>query len=447
MDSLRLDTLAGHLVDWHNRRFWARRITVSHVQSMGYVVVPLVDPADKGTLPVLTDEAPAGKGAGDGAAGATLRERAMARAQQGEAPAPGPAAAPEAGRGSGARAAAAAPLKAAFTEDFIPPLNAKAVAGFASRHGAAQAQPGKDAPVRQVQADGAAPQQTQLRWLLTAQIQVGRSRTRVLVGTGLSPAVLGRRLVNTPLLVLGLALPMVAAYAGWQLGRTPAAATVGSTAGAASAAASSAAGAASSASAAPRADAGPAASSASSAASMQPLAPPTSAASSTAATATAPVAAAVGLAAASAPVASPASPVEKPPEKPPNAEPTLGQVQLPSLGPIIDERRRAAAAARAASAGAPGKTTPAMQVAKSLLGAPAFAVSTRLLRTRTESQLVEEAMRALLIGPDNPGMHVEALKAGEDWRVVGWPYVDRAQAERARAFLASRGMKVEVIDF
>ena len=184
---------------------------------------------------------------------------------------------------------------------------------------------------------------------------------------------------------------------------------------------------------------------------MQPLAPPTSAASSTAASATAPVAAAVELAAASAPVTSPARPTEKAPEKapekPPNAEPTLGQVQLPSLGPIIDERRRAAAAARAASAGAPATATPAMQVAKSLLGAPAFAVSTRLLRTRTESQLVEEAMRALLIGADNPGMHVEAMKAGEDWRVVGWPYVDRAQAERARAFLASRGMKVEVIDF
>ena len=81
------------------------------------------------------------------------------------------------------------------------------------------------------------------------------------------------------------------------------------------------------------------------------------------------------------------------------------------------------------------------------MGAPAFAVSTRLLRTRTEGELVAEAMRALLVGPNTPGMHVEAMKAGEDWRVVGWPYVDRAQAERARAFLATRGMKVEIIDF
>lgn len=148
-------------------------------------------------------------------------------------------------------------------------------------------------------------------------------------------------------------------------------------------------------------------------------------------------------AAASTPVAAAATPALQPP----NAEPTLGQVQLPSLGPIIDERRRAAAAARAASAALRPTATPAMQTAKSLLGAPAFAVTTRLLRTRTESRQVAEAMRALLVGPDNPGMRVEVMKAGEDWRVVGWPYVDRAQAERARAFLASRGMKVEVIDF
>ena len=48
-------------------------------------------------------------------------------------------------------------------------------------------------------------------------------------------------------------------------------------------------------------------------------------------------------------------------------------------------------------------------------------------------------MRALLVTTDMP--------AGEDWRVVGWPYADRAQAEKARALLAARGMKVDVIDF
>ena len=248
MDFLRLDTLAGHLVDWHNRRFWARRITVAHVQSMGYVVLPLVDPAGSAALPVLMDVAPSGPdAAADGATGATLRERAMARAQQGAAAAEAaPAATAVAAAPAAAPASpAAALLKAAFSEDFIPPLKAAAVATFASRHGAAHAQPGKDAQVRQVLADAAAERGLHQRWLLTAQIQVGRSRTRVLVGSGLSPAVLGRRLPNTPLLALGLALLVAAAGAGWALMRAPAgAASAAAGAAAATAAAASAASAA-----------------------------------------------------------------------------------------------------------------------------------------------------------------------------------------------------------
>ena len=56
-------------------------------------------------------------------------------------------------------------------------------------------------------------------------------------------------------------------------------------------------------------------------------------------------------------------------------------------------------------------------------------------------------MRALLVTPGTPQMHVDVMPAGEDWRVVGWPYTDRALAEKARALLATRGMKVQVIDF
>ena len=78
---------------------------------------------------------------------------------------------------------------------------------------------------------------------------------------------------------------------------------------------------------------------------------------------------------------------------------------------------------------------------------PAFALSTRVLRTRAESEQVTAAMRALLVTPGTPQMHVDVMPAGEDWRVVGWPYTDRALAEKARAMLATRGMKVQVIDF
>jgi len=42
---------------------------------------------------------------------------------------------------------------------------------------------------------------------------------------------------------------------------------------------------------------------------------------------------------------------------------------------------------------------------------------------------------------------VDLVPAGEDWRVVGWPFAQRAQAEGARGMLATRGMRVTVIDF
>ena len=96
----------------------------------------------------------------------------------------------------------------------------------------------------------------------------------------------------------------------------------------------------------------------------------------------------------------------------------------------------------AAAAAAPAAAAAAVAAASN-----AFAVSTRLLRTRTESEQIAAAMRALLVTAGMPQMHVEAMPAGEDWRVVGWPYANRAQAEKARLLLAARGMKVEVIGF
>jgi hypothetical protein len=174
----------------------------------------------------------------------------------------------------------------------------------------------------------------------------------------------------------------------------------------------------------------------------------------------------------------PPAPASAPPavERPANVEPRLGKVDLPSLGPAIDERRRrardaAASAASAASAAGAGQaarqpaatgepaaaaapanrgTAPAPVAAPVVAPAPvgpSFAVSTRLLRTRSESEQVAAAMRDLLSRQPGTPVRVEVLAAGEDWRVVGWPYTDRALADKAQALLASRGMKVQVIDF
>ena len=130
-----------------------------------------------------------------------------------------------------------------------------------------------------------------------------------------------------------------------------------------------------------------------------------------------------------------------------DVEPTLGRVSLPPIGPRADERRKAAEQAIEAQVASSRAMAAAAAAAAEAAASNAFAVSTRLLRTRTESEQIAAAMRALLVTAGMPQMHVEAMPAGEDWRVVGWPYANRAQAEKARLLLAARGMKVEVIGF
>ena len=78
---------------------------------------------------------------------------------------------------------------------------------------------------------------------------------------------------------------------------------------------------------------------------------------------------------------------------------------------------------------------------------PVFAISTRALRTRAEADQVRVAMQALLQTLGHARMQVDVLPQGEDWRVVALPFAQRADAEKGRALLASRGMRVAVVDF
>jgi hypothetical protein len=173
-------------------------------------------------------------------------------------------------------------------------------------------------------------------------------------------------------------------------------------------------------------------------------------------------------------------------------EPHLGRIEMPSMGlPRLDralakarERKQAGPAESSASTAsapstatarqepavpAPAPAVPAVArrpppplvaapastsavesgVPPPLAGPPgaAFAVSTRLLRTRAESEQTMAAMRALLLAAGARTVQVEIVAAGDDWRVVVWPYHRRADAEKARSQLAARGMRVQVIDF
>ena len=78
---------------------------------------------------------------------------------------------------------------------------------------------------------------------------------------------------------------------------------------------------------------------------------------------------------------------------------------------------------------------------------PAFALSSRRLRTRAESEQTMTAIKSLLASAGHHSVQVEVMPAGEDWRVVGWPFGQRVQAEKARTLLASRGIRLEIVDF
>ena len=123
MSELSIDDVAARVVAWHNRNPLARRLRPADVGSVGHVAQPFFDPD---APPPSGWEAPAG----------SLLARAMARARAG-LPRP---------RGRGTAGA----LRAAFREDFIPPLRPDEVAALAARHGVERDDEPVDAPVRVV---------------------------------------------------------------------------------------------------------------------------------------------------------------------------------------------------------------------------------------------------------------------------------------------------------
>ena len=65
----------------------------------------------------------------------------------------------------------------------------------------------------------------------------------------------------------------------------------------------------------------------------------------------------------------------------------------------------------------------------------------------TAGQWIAEALTALLVVPGSPVQRVDVLPAGDDFRVVAWPYPGRDEALRAQAALQARGHRLQVISF
>ena len=447
MEDLRpdsLQTVAARVVAWHNRHPLARRITAEQVQSVGYVGLPYLPPAAKAAAAGTPKPA---AGEAEALAGASLRERAQARAKQ---------AAGEAAEAPAKASRAQRSLKAAFTEDFIAPLSPRRVARWAARHGVPLDQPPRGAPLRLVEPDAAwaaKARELQTLYVLTAMVESRGKRVRMLLSPSADTAVLGKHLWSPPRLAagavaglgglasIGLALALL-----WQQPPTPAPIAAGRTrvvteesktrveppAGAAS---------------------------------LPSIKPPSMRAAALADAGLADPAAPASAAASGATVLRTSPPVD--------VQPSLGRIHLPSLGlPRGDEaivaarERRLAQQGSAASAALPTPSAApagiaAQPSAPSIAAAasaapvaaappappPAFALSSRRLRTRAESEQTMTAIKSLLASAGHISVQVEVVPAGEDWRVVGWPFGQRAQAEKARTLLASRGIRLEIVDF
>ncbi len=504
MDNLRLSAVADRVVAWHNRHPLARRISAAQVHAIGYVALPFAaeapvpaptvasetpTPAQLAAeaiaaaaampLPLLTDVALAAAteaaevaevaeaaDAADAAnpanptEGSRLRERALARARE-------QAADPHRPHGvHGVKAAALqatlapATLKRDFSENFIDTLTPRQVARFALKQGRVLARAPLDGPVREVRADGGhrgrVPAQV---YLLTAVIETDTRKSRVLLGNG--PQVLGRRIHSGPRIAALAALgACVVGTPLWLLQPTASMPTPE-----------------------PMADRAPG----SMAAPGTEAEPALATAATAAASATLP--ATVGPAPPStAPAEGPAPVVpmiEPAPSAPVEPEATTRR-RVVAIVPLLSDEQKAlareqrqalmAAAAPAApavsvpvpalpappappapapfrSAAQPPAASPAPSPARApaVLAtaptAPVFAISTRTLRTRSEADQVRVAMQSLLLTLGQEQVQVDVLPQGEDWRVVALPFPRRADAEKGRALLASRGMRVVVVDF
>jgi hypothetical protein len=477
MDDLRLHAVVARVVAWHNQHPLARRITAEQVNSVGYVSVPYtapgmrppsapvspapppaavpvplpdeptdidpvietedpgaividVDPESQGsagsgadadadadadtdvaTATATAGPSPAAVAAHTAPAGSSLRARALSAEGASALPAgavPGPV--PQA-----ARPSPGAPRTLVCSEDFLAPEPVDKVLDWVRRHGLALADEPVDGPVHQVPVDAAllpAGAGVAQLWVATAAIEIGGRRHRLLLGGGDQPAVLGRRVPSRPRLAGAAAAPCLllsaAVWLMWPAAAGPTVALAAATEPAASAALA-----------------------------VAGLPVAASAAESGASA----VAVAVGV------DSGPDGASADPPRLPGLLDDDAKARARAAVAAVRAERHGPAPASSAAAVSSPAAPPAAPAAKPAPPPAVLFGLSTRPLRTRAEAEQLQAAFQALLGGAPGSPLRVEMLPAGEDWRVVCWPYERRADAARARALLQARGLSVELVDF
>jgi hypothetical protein len=430
-----MERLAEQIVAWHNRHPLARRIAVDDVHTIGVVALPFVRAsAEAGGLvePVLTDAVSFDELAAaprpSAAAALLQRLRGLAR----RVPVPG--------------------LKPrtqwrAFSERFLPGLSPGRVEGFALAHGFMEppATP-ETRPWRVIVIDEALASRHS-GWpfeiyLMTAGIDRGTKRTRVLAGRGIPSEIAGRRLWD-PIRVGAAAavLVLLAAGAAWWL-RPQAAVEVAPEP--------------------PVAASAPLPASAPAVVASAPALPASEPASGVEAAASAPLAA-----------ASEPDPDAPPPDirprlvertdgikRPPllRSQPAEGSASAPDKAAQTDGKadgkadktsgKSAEKSAEKATDTKPDPVDPRLvRMAKSpdkivvaLVGPPG---------SKAEAEALLKKMQASLEGVhgDPDGLQADVIQTPEGWRAAVWPFPSREQAQLINATLVARGFKTKAVNF
>lgn len=446
-----MERLAEQIVDWHNRHPLARRITTADVHTIGVVALPFVrTTAQAGGFvePVLTDVV----SAFDDLHGSTPVSR-WAAWTQGLRDLPG--------RWLRRLGRKSSTQWRAFNEKFLPGLSPDRVERFALAHGFADppAAP-EERPWRVIVIDEALAAQHggwpfEL-YLMSAGIDAGSGRTRVLTGRGIPSQVLGRRIWDPVRLALaGGVLALLVGVAAWGLWPRHAAAPVETPAPAASAAA-----------------ADPPASVRAPASAPTPTPPASEPAPETVAQRPA-ASASASAAAASAASSAEAAASDTPPDIRPRLVERVDGVKRPPLlssKPAQADQPAAAQPAEKTETPAPGraperrsepapekaveaarKTEPAdprlarmaeapNKLAVALVGPPGSKAEAEALLKK-----IQEGLRGVHSNPES--LQADVIQTPEGWRATVWPFPSREQAQLINATLVARGLKTKAVNF
>jgi hypothetical protein len=430
-----MERLAEQIVDWHNRHPLARRISADSVHTIGVVALPFVRASAQAAgfvEPVLTDVV----SAFDELAGTPPVSRWAVWLQRlKELP----------------KRLSRRPQTQwrAFNEKFLPGLSPARIERFALAHGFAEppatpeTRPWRVVVIDEQRANAHSGWPFEL-YLMSAGVDVGESRTRVLTGRGIPSQIIGRRLWDPKRVGIAAgALALLIALAAWLLW--------------------------------PRRAAEPIAPPASVAASAPAETPQPASAPAVAVPASQAQAAAAPVPAASLPEPGDAAASEPPPDiRPRFVQRADGKVLPPMLGGKAPEKsaeksadkppekaaekpaekvaeKAADVAAEKASAAAPAKAEPADPRLARLAQAPG-ATAVALVGppgSKAEAEALLKKMQAGLAGVhSNPqALQADVIQTPEGWRATIWLFPSREQAQLINATLVARGLKTKAVNF